>query len=124
MDLSYPGSIVETANKYPSMIEFEPPYIACQGTIDPHTDEMFPKWSAFMCLRNDGCTVWQEDGYVGTPAPGELFTLNIHALHGVRALKGQVLVLLVADGRTRRSAEKSLAKMVAERLGGQREEQK
>lgn len=116
MDLSFPESIVERAVRYPNMIEFESPYIACCGAIDAHTDEDFPRWSAFLCLRNDDCTVWQEDGYVGAPTAGECFTLNIHKYHGVRALKNGVLVLLVADGATKRSAENRLAKLVAERL--------
>ena len=104
-----PEELIERAEGRPGEIETHGPFIACAGGIDGHTDEFFPPWSAFLCVRNDGCRVWQHGGYRGTPKPGERFTLNIHKEHGVIVKRDANLIVLVyADANTEKGAIRHL----------------
>lgn len=100
--------IVERALDDPGEIEVSGHFIACAGFVDAHTDEHFPRWSAFLTLRNDRCRVWQRGGYRGIPKAGERFALNIHKKHGVNAGDRQALVLIYADAKTKYLAERNL----------------
>ena len=97
-------------------IQFSEPFIACRGRVKGHTDPMFPEWSSFLVLRNDGCRVWQKAGWSGTPQVGERFTLNIHETHGVRGSAQKYFVAICADGRTMQSAERKLERVIRKTL--------
>jgi hypothetical protein len=70
-------------------------------------------WSAFYVLHNDGCRVWGK-GVGLVPKEGEVFTLKIHARHGVTARrKGtQVFAAVHADGKTEREAKRNLREIL------------
>lgn len=112
--IGYPEDLLNAAYGQPGEIHFQPPYIACAGTVPKHTDKDFDQFSAFLVLRNDGCTVWQLKGYRRAPKPGERFTLDIHRAHGVTAKSRHALVLLCADGKTKEQAEGNLEKIIDE----------
>lgn len=103
-----PDTLVADALKREGEIQFDGTFVACAGHVPKHTDDIFPPWSAFLTLRNDGCRVWQRCGYNGVPAVGERFVLNIHKTHGVIAKKTSVLVLVCADAESRSGASNSL----------------
>lgn len=109
-------SVIEYAKGSPWEIHVSPPFIGCAGGIDGHTDEMFPPWSAFLVLRNEGCRIWQKGGYRGAPRAGERFTLNIHKMHGVRASGSQMLILVNADANTEYMAKRNLGRELRELL--------
>lgn len=111
--MKIPPELIEAAMERRGEVELYGPFIALCGGIDGHTDEHFPRYSAFLTIRNDGCRVWQNGGYKGIPAPGERFTLCIHRKHGVGTAKSHtdhLIVLLHADGNTPEEAEAKLAK--------------
>ncbi len=111
--------VIERAYVYPGEIEFSAPFLACVGTVPGHTDEWqgFPQWSAFLCLRNEGCRVWSKVGYSGIPSAGDYFTINIHRMHGVRApRKLAVLAVICADGNTEQAAKRKLRCSIREQL--------
>jgi hypothetical protein len=104
-----PQELIERCEYRVGEIETHGVFIGCMAGIEGHTDEFFPPWSAFLCVRNDGCRVWQRGGYGGTPRAGERFTLNIHKEHGVIAKRDTDLIVLVyADAQTEKGAMRHL----------------
>lgn len=112
--IDWPTRVEERAMMHPRMVEWDEPFLALAGGVCGHHDFHFPVYSAFLTLRNDGCTVWQEGGYRGVPAVGERFVLNIHRRHGVsRCRRDQLIVLLCADADTIEEAQAKLAAVEA-----------
>lgn len=81
------GKIMERDRGRPCGVAIN--FLASKWHVGPHTDPMFPRWSHFLVLQNDGmavCTMEtienDEDPRRFQP-PGTVFSLDVHQPHWV-----------------------------------------